>query len=112
MPNAENVWFDCNMADETCQDIPEMASMLKNSDFKKILNKIGSYYKSIWRDDVDQNMYPFHGISFDGNFSKPLDVAYAQVTGESELIIVDTLNRFNTGFKTEEDWGIKDWRKL
>jgi hypothetical protein len=57
-------------------------------------------------------MYPFHGITFDGNFSKPLDVAYAQVTGESELIIVDTLNRFNTGYKTEEDWGIKDWKKL
>ena len=49
MPNAENVWFDCNVTDETCQNIPEMVSMLKNSDFRKILDKIGSYYKSLRR---------------------------------------------------------------
>jgi hypothetical protein len=113
MPNAQDVMFPCNNAyKETCEGTPEMTKMLKNNDFKKIINKIGSHYKSTWRGDIDQNMYPFHGIDFDGNFSSPLDEVYAQVSGESMLTFVDSLNRFATGFKSEEEWEIKDWKKL
>jgi hypothetical protein len=112
MPNAKNVLFPCSDATkETCEGTPEMTEMLKNNDFKKIINKIGSHYKTTWS-DVDKNTYPFHGIEFDGDFLKPLDVVYAQVANDSNLYFVDTLNRFNTGFKTEEDWGVKNWIKL
>ena len=112
MPNAENVDFPCSGDAEFCMGIPEFINMLKNSDFKKIIDKIGSHYKSNWRDDIDQNRFPFHGITFYGNFSKPLDVVYVQVAGDGEVYFVDTLNRFNTGYKTEEDWGVTDWKKL
>ena len=113
MPSAQDVMFPCNDAtEETCEGTSEMTEMLQNNDFKKIINKIGSHYKSNWRVDVDQNMYPFHGIDFDGNFSLPLDVVYAQLSGESMLCFVDSLNRFATGFKSEEEWGIKSWKKL
>jgi hypothetical protein len=101
MPNAVDVYFDT----------PEMADMLKNNDFKKIINKIGSHYKSTWK-DLNLNLTPFHYINFDGNFSTPLDIAYAQVAGDSGLTFVDTLNRFSTGYKTEEEWGIESWKKL
>jgi hypothetical protein len=113
MPSAQDVMFPCNRGnEETCEGTLEMTEMLKNNDFKKIINKIGSHYKNNWRADVDQNMYPFHGIDFSGNFSLPLDEVYAQVSGESMLTFVDTLNRFSTGFKSEEEWEIEDWKKL
>jgi len=111
MPNAVDVDFDCNSTEETCLNTPEMADMLKNNDFKKIINKIGSHYKSTWKDS-NLNLTPFHYINFDGNFSTPLDIVYAQVAGDSGLTFVDTLNRFSTGYKTEEEWGIESWKKL
>jgi hypothetical protein len=111
MPNAVDVDFDCDNTEETCLNTPEMANMLKDNDFKKIINKIGSHYKSTW-DDSNSNLSPFHYINFNGDFSNPLDVVYAQVAGDSGLIFVDTLNRFNVGYKTEEEWGVKEWKKL
>lgn len=112
MPNATDISFDCNADEETCLNTPEMVSMLKNNDFKKIIDKIGSNYKSSWRSGINLDLNPFHYIEFQGNFSSPLDVAYAQVAGDSGLYFVDTLNRFNTGYKTEEGWGVKGWKKL
>ena len=110
MPSAQDIMFPCNDAtEETCEGTSEMTEMLQNNDFKKIINKIGSHYKSNWRVDVDQNMYPFHGIDFDGNFSLPLDVVYAQLSGESMLCFVDSLNKFGTGFKSEKEWKVKNW---
>jgi len=111
MPNASDIDFECNADEETCYNNPKMVKMLQNNDFKKIINKIGFHYKSTW-DDPNENLSPFHYINFDGNFSNPLNTAYAQVAGDSGLIFVEDLNWFSDGYKTEEDWGVESWKQL
>jgi hypothetical protein len=114
--NAKDISFKCKDTEEdTCKNYPEMVELLKNKSFELILDKINKHENSL----NSKPMY-FHGIEFMGNFSSPLDLAYAQVSGDGFLYIVDSLSRFNDhfdgnnyiNFKIEDDWGVKSWKKL
>lgn len=109
LPNAENVHFTCEDAKDasTCEGYAEMMELISNKNFKLILDKIHNNELSLQYEPLY-----FHGIEFDGDFSSPIDVAYAQVAGDGFLYIVDSLSRFNFEYQTEEGWGIRDWKKL
>ena len=110
VPNAKDVDFDCDDTEDvtTCENYPEMVEMLKNKNFKLVLDKIQGDSASNQSGDP---LY-FHGINFDGNFSSPIETAYAQISGDGFLYIVDSLSSFSEDFKTEEGWGVEDWKKL
>lgn len=40
------------------------------------------------------------------------DVVYIHTDGEGRLSIVNTLENFSDGYKTEEEWGVKNWDKI
>jgi len=105
VPNAKSINFDCDDDVTTCENYPEMVEMLKNKNFKLVLNKIK-------KEEDNQSYEPlyFHGIDFDGDFSSPIDVAYAYASNDGYLYIVDSLSRFES--KTEKDWKVKNWKKL
>jgi hypothetical protein len=109
IPNAKEVYFDCKDAEDlsTCENYPEMVEMLKNKNFKLVLDKISKHMNS----NSDDFLY-FHGIDFNGDFSSPIDTAYMQIAGDGMLYVVDSLSRFNDGYQTEEEWGVKNWKKL
>jgi hypothetical protein len=110
VPNAKSVYFDCGETDTTsCEQHPEMVPMLKNKKFKDILSKINNYLNQKYPQFGDSY---FHGITFKGDFSSPIDVAYIQVSGDSIAYVVDSLDRFSSGYQTEEDWRVKNWVKL
>jgi hypothetical protein len=110
VPNAKDVHFNCDDTDTdtTCKNYPEMIEMLKNKNFKLVLDKIQGNSASNQSGDPSY----FHGINFDGNFSSPIETAYAQISGDGFLYIVDSLSQFDDGYQTEEEWGVEDWRKL
>ena len=107
--NTKEVYFDCDDTEDpsTCENYPEMVEMLKNKNFKLILDKISKYTNP----NPNDFLY-FHGIDFDGDFSSPTDTAYAQVSGDGMLYFVDSLSQFDDGYQTEEEWGVKNWKKL
>ena len=109
LSNTEDIDFECSDTEDptTCENYPEMVEMLKNKNFKSILDKIHNnetfrHYKPLY----------FHGINFDGDFSSPVDIAYAQVSGDGFLYIVDSLDKFSDDYQTEEGWEVEDWKKL
>ena len=115
LSNTYDLEFDCEETDKgTCESQPEMIEMLKNKNFKLIIDKILNNEELLrhkWNKDYDNTLY-FHGIDFKGNFSSPIDVAYAQVSGDSYLYFVNSLEQFFDEYKTEEGWGVKNWKKL
>lgn len=129
VPNAKNVDFKCKDLEDrsTCENYPEMVEMFKNKNFKFVVDKIQNEEESATNNESGY----FHGIEFDGDFSSSIDIAYAQVTGDGFLIIVDSLNKFrgmddepeegdnplwtkstDTTYQSEKGWGVKRWRKL
>jgi hypothetical protein len=108
LPNAESVNFECDDTSnqETCEGYLEMINLLKNEDFKYIINKI--HKNSPFSSD---NVY-FHAVNFDGDFSSPIDIAYAQVAGDGVLYFVDSLDQFSNGYQSEEGWRVKKWKQL
>lgn len=110
--NPKRVDFKCKDTEDptTCENYPEMKEMLKNKNLKLIMDKI-------YNNEILHSYEPlyFHGIDFDGKFSSPIDIAYAQVSNDGMLYIVDSLSRFSNDYKdyqTEEGWGVKSWKKL
>ena len=114
IPNAKNVDFKCNDLKDfsACKSYPEMVEMLKRENFKLILDKIHKDEAS--RQSGDEPLY-FHGISFSGDFSKPMNTVYAQVSGDGMLYVVDSLYQFDNeygDYHNESGWGIKSWKEL
>lgn len=107
--------FECDELDtESCENIPEMTEMLKNKKFKFIIDKIldnENLLRHKWNKEYNNTLY-FHGIDFKGNFSSPIDIAYVQVSRDSYLYFVDSLEQFFDEYTTEKGWRIKKWRKL
>ena len=110
LTNVKNVMFSCDDAEDpsTCENYPEMVKMLKNKNFKLVLDKILKYISKLINDEP----FYFHGIDFNGDFSSSVDIAYAQVAGDGMLYIVDSLDRFSDGYKSEKEWGVKNWKQL
>jgi hypothetical protein len=108
----EEITFDCDDIKDikTCEDYPVMLKLLQNEGVKTILKKISSHDPNM-KDNSNNPLY-FHGIYFIGNFSSPLETSYAQVSNDGVLIIVDSLSEFSEGYQTEEEWGVKNWKKL
>lgn len=113
--NAIDIDLPCG-GDESCDPndpiIKEFKRLVSNKAFKDILYKIQN-------DEFNQDEnwdsvlgIQFHGIGWDGDFSSPLKTAYAQVSGDGFLYIVDSLSRFDEGYQEEKDWGIKGWNKI
>jgi hypothetical protein len=46
-----------------------------------------------------------------GDLSKDLDKIYINIDSQGSVCLVDDLNKFSEDYRTEEDWGIKDWKK-
>jgi len=51
-------------------------------------------------------------IELDGDFSSPGETSYAHITSDGLLVIVDSLDKFDNGFKSEEEWGVEGWTRL
>jgi hypothetical protein len=118
--NIKLIDFDCEDAEhpETCENYEEMQELLKKSPkLKSILDKIRINAFG------EHNLY-FHRIDFEGgtipsDFTSPLKIAYAQVSGDGTLYFVDSLTQFNqsspfskNNYQTEEGWGVKSWKEI
>lgn len=78
----------------------------KNVKLRDALIKIGN---EVFGDgcDVYENMYSAFSVYED--FSKELNNAYFHITGDSQIVLTDSLERFSEGYRTEEEWGVKKW---
>lgn len=81
-----------------------------NPKFKKILLKIGDCCFGSDNYNIKEDM--FCDFEIRGDLSKDLDRIYIQIDGQSSLHLVDDLNRFSEDYRTEKDWGIKDWNEV
>lgn len=100
---------DCDKNDP---DVLKLKKLLSNPEIRNAFTKItNDFYKD---DAPAEPIFGViaHGIMFDGDFSSPLSTAYLQIAGDGMWYIVDSLDRFNEGYKTEEDWDATNWRQL
>jgi len=81
-----------------------------NPEFKKMLLKIGDCCFGSDNYNIKEDM--FCDFEIRGDLSKDLDRIYIQIDGQSSLHLVDDLNRFSEDYRTEKDWGIKDWNEV
>ena len=106
--NIHSINFNCTDTNnpETCENSDEMQELFnKSPKIKSILNKINTH--AFEGDEVY-----FHRIDFEGNFSSPIETAYAQVSGDGMLYIVDSLSQFSDNYQTEEGWGVESWSQI
>ena len=81
-----------------------------NPEFKKMLLKIGDCCFGSDNYNIKEDM--FCDFEIRGDLSKDLNRIYIQIDGQSSLHLVDDLNRFSEDYRTEKDWGIKDWNEV
>ena len=121
MGRPENVTFDCSTTDTECEDYPKYQELIKIPKFKDIIDKIHKNEKTLYNDPTSALF--FHGITFTGDFSSPTSEAYAQVSGDGFLYIVDSMDKWSdlsdgstdlnsSNWQKLETWGIKDWRQI
>jgi hypothetical protein len=110
MGRPESVTFDCNTKATECEDYPKYQELISNPKFKSIIDKIHNNERTLYTDPESELF--FHGIEFSGDFSSPTSEAYAQVTGDGFLYIVDSMGRFSDEWQKLETWRIKNWKKL
>jgi hypothetical protein len=79
-----------------------------NQEFRNLLIKLGFF---IFGDDyyIEDDM--FCDFQILGDLSKDLDKIYINIDSQGSVCLVDDLNKFSEDYRTEEDWGIKDWKK-
>jgi hypothetical protein len=83
----------------------QISELLKNDELKIILEKISS---KAFRDETDF----FATIDFDGDFSITNETAYAYVSGDSRLFLVNSLNYFSEGYQTEKEIGLTEFTEI
>lgn len=81
-----------------------------NSEFKEILIKIGDYCFGSDNYNIEDDM--FCDFSIRGYLNENSDRVYIQIDGQSSIYLVDDLNRFSEDYRTEEDWGVKNWNEV
>jgi hypothetical protein len=81
-----------------------------NLEFKEILIKIGDYCFGSDNYNIEDDM--FCDFNVRGDLSKDLDRVYIQIDGQSSIHLVDNLNQFSEDYRTEEDWGVKNWSEI
>ena len=119
----KDVTFNCDDIEDIskCEGYPEYQELISNPKFKLIINKIHSNERTLYRDPESEIF--FHGIGFNGDFSSPISEAYAQVSGDGFLYIVDSMDKWSdlsdgstdlnsSNWKKLETWGIEDWKKI
>jgi hypothetical protein len=77
-----------------------------SDDLKPIIEKIAKAEGGVIEEDG------FCFTNYDGDLSKENQVFYAHVSGDGCLHFVDTLKKFSEGYRTEKQWGIKDWLEI
>jgi hypothetical protein len=79
-----------------------------NQEFRNLLIKLGFF---IFGDDyyIEDDM--FCDFQILGDLSKDLDKIYINIDSQGSVCLVDDLNKFSEDYRTEEDWGVKDWKK-
>jgi hypothetical protein len=110
MGRPESVTFDCNTKATECEDYPKYQELIKNPKFKFIIDKIHNNLKTLYS-DPESDLF-FHGIDFNGDFSSPTSEAYAQVSGDGFLYIVDSMDKWSGNYQKLETWGVKDWSQI
>ena len=77
-----------------------------SDDLKPIIEKIAKAEGGVIEEDG------FCFTYYDGDLNKENQVFYAHVSGDGCLHFVDTLKKFSEGYRTEKQWGIKDWLEI
>ena len=80
-----------------------------NQEFRNLLIKLGFF---IFGDDyyIEDDM--FCDFQILGDLSKDLDKIYINIDNQGSVCLVDDLNQFSEDYRTEEDWGVKDWNEM
>ena len=86
---------------------------LQNPAVKDVINKIllDAY------DDFDDELFMndedwVKEVNSYLNRLSSTDNVYIHTDGEGRLSIVNTLEKFSDGYKTEEEWGVENWDKI
>ena len=111
MGRPESVTFNCSAKATECEDYPKYQELIKNSKFKFIIDKIYKNEKTNHFSDPESDLF-FHGIDFNGDFSSPTSEAYAQISGDGFLYIVDSMDQWDDDYQKLETWGVKDWKEI
>ena len=83
--------------------------LLKNVELRDLLIKIGN---EVFDDDYDVYEDMYCTFSIHGDFNKEKNNAYFHVTGDSQIVFYENLDMFSEGYKTEEEWGVEEWKVI
>ena len=81
-----------------------------NPKFKEVLIKIGDCCFGNDNYNIEEDM--FCDFNVRGDLSKDLDKIYINIDSQGSVYLVDDLNKFSEYYRTEEDWGIKNWNEV
>ena len=81
-----------------------------NPEFKEILIKIGDQCFGSDNYNVEEDM--FNSFELLGDLSKNQDTIYIQVSGDSSVYLVESLNEFSEEYQDESKWNIKRWLEI
>ena len=87
-------------------ELYKIERIVASDDFDSIIKKIAKAEGGF----IEENVFCF--VNYDGNLNKENQVFYAHVSGDGQLYFVDTLKKFSEGYRTEKQWGIKDWLEI
>jgi hypothetical protein len=73
----------------------------ENPKFWQVIDKIQDYLQ----------IFDISNMSFSGDFSNRT-TAYIYIDGELNYTIVDSLEQFEEGYQTKEDFGVQTWKKI
>jgi hypothetical protein len=89
--------------------------ILSNPYIVEILNKI---IESAYNESLNQYLnyanpeYQTRQLASKISKLRPFQTAYIHTSGDGTMYFVNSLEEFNDGYKTEEDWGITGWEQI
>jgi hypothetical protein len=76
---------------------------------KEILIKIGN---KIFNGEYQIESDMYCELELFGNFDNETDIVHFHVSGDSCIVITDTMDYFSNKYKTYEDWRVNEWKSI
>ena len=83
--------------------------LVDNPSIKEVLEKISNTFLGPGYDVRKDVCSAFNIV---GDFKSPIKQAYIYMGGDGECFITNSLNYFDAGYNTEEEWGISQWKEI
>jgi hypothetical protein len=67
---------------------------------------------NVFLKDHISELSKYYDIDLLANFDKEHKVLYAYTSSDATITIVDNLDKFSEGYRTEEEWGVETWEQI